>query len=414
MLEPLRLHRRAVQPLQRRLVPLQPLLLPVQRGPILLQPPLLHRELPLLGGDLPGQLLELAVLGQPALQLGGLGPQPGDLILAGHRRRQLPGGGFQLRLQPFEAFPGRLQALPVLFPDLPLLDLGDQLLQLPTVCLPPPVQLPLAKAVLRQNPVQQGDQLPAGQITPAGLLRRLPVPAVPGALDGGPVPADVLRQGVALPLQLPRGLLQPVLNGLVQPGAKKLPENGPPVIRPRLQQLPELPLGDHGHLDKLLEGQAQQLLHRFGGPVLFGRAPLSGQHTPVRAVELRALLLGGGSASPHLGPIVPGVPTNPVVLAPAAEGQLHKGRRLRQGVLAAQQLRPHVFPAGLAKEGEGDGVEDGGLARPGVAADHIQPLPAQLVQVQLHLPRVGAEGGDGQFCGSHARSSCICSTSSAR
>ena len=39
---------------------------------------------------------------------------------------------------------------------------------------------------------------------------------------------------------------------------------------------------------------------------------------------------------------------NPI---PITEGQLHKGRRLRLGVLAAEHLRLHVFPAGPAEQG---------------------------------------------------------------
>ena len=347
-------------------------------------------------------------MGQHVLQLDGLRAQAGELVLIGQGFLQRSGGGFDLRSQLLQTFPRRVQSLLVLLPQLALLDLSDQLLQLSIDLRLLPVQGGLAAAVLLQEPVQQRDQLPAGELAPPGLLRGVPAFIVPGALNGGPVPADVRPQRVALPLQLSGGLLEPVLERLIQSGVKDLPEDLHPLLRGRLQQLPEIPLGDHGHLRKLTAVKSQQRLH------LAGDVGGTGDHGTVRAVEFPVRLLPGHAGPSRFGPVIVRIAADGIVPIPVAEGQLHKGRCLRLGVLAAEHLRLHVFPAGPAKQGEGDGVEDRGLARAGIAADHVQPFPAQFVQLQLHLSRVGAEGGYGQLYWSHARSSCIVSSSSVR
>ena len=110
---------------------------------------------------------------------------------------------------------------------------------------------------------------------------------------------------------------------------------------------------------------------------------------------LGALL--GGSRAVELGPLILGHPAHGVALAPAFKFQLHKGGCFRRGIFGAEHAGAALAAAGLAVQGEGDGVEQGGFSRPGVAGDEVQSAFPQLVQGQRHLPGVGAEGTEGKI-----------------
>src|SRR5699024_2410900 len=83
--------------------------------------------------------------------------------------------------------------------------------------------------------------------------------------------------------------------------------------------------------------------------------------------------------------------------APVAESQFHKRFGLGRGKVAAQHGGLAVFAGGLAVQGEGDRVEQRGLARAGIAADQKQAAAAEAGKVQFGAARIGAEGRQGQI-----------------
>ena len=121
-------------------------------------------------------------------------------------------------------------------------------------------------------------------------------------------------------------------------------------------------------------------------------------------------LVGAGLAQGRA--LVFGIPADGVLLAAVGEGQLHIGGIGGLDVFGAEHVGLSAVAAGLAIEGEGDGVENGGLACAGVAGDQVQAPGAESFKIQLLDPGVGAEAGHGQFQRSHALSSQMDSMSS--
>ena len=158
---------------------------------------------------------------------------------------------------------------------------------------------------------------------------------------------------------------------------------------PRLvvQELGEPALGQHHRLGEPVEVQAQHLLDRLAHL----RRP-SGQDV---AAALQPGLLGGGPAggAPHH-------PDRGVALAVHLEVEFHPG--LSRELVDGRGHGPVVVVAGhRAEQGEGDAVDDGGLARSG------RPHQSgQLHAGEVHLGVV-AEGGEPlhpQLQRPHARS----------
>ena len=74
------------------------------------------------------------------------------------------------------------------------------------------------------------------------------------------------------------------------------------------------------------------------------------------------------------------------------EAQLHKAFPAGGGAVAPEVLALAGGAAGLAVEGEGDGVKEGGFSRPGGAADEENPAFPGGGKIQgLFLP-VGSKG----------------------
>ena len=210
-----------------------------------------------------------------------------------------------------------------------------------------------------------------------------------------------IPEGAGLPFQI-------LLQALIEVGFEDFPENPLPVLGGGQQQLEEIPLGNHGNLQKLVPVDAHDVPD--GGVHLPGLA----QHGAVRHGQLRLRFLHGEALSPGLGALIFRASPHQIGLVPVGKFQLHKGGCLRFRVLGAEHPCVPVVAAGLAVEGEGDGVKNRGLPRTGVAGDEVQaPLP-QLVQRQRGAPGVGAEGGNRQANGSHGWASFAFSISSSR
>ena len=371
-------------------------LVPAPQGLTLLQPQLLQG---------PAAGLQPVILGQQLPEGLGLGTQPLGLGLLGRRLGQRLGrlvqGGRQppdLLLQPKQVGPGLfhgsgLAQLPIQDCQhlLDLVALGGQAGRLGLGLLGQrPGQL---QALLGHRlGLQRGQRLAVGRIRPRLQPRQLPEPlALPVA--------DLVAQGLGL-------LLDPVLKLAVAAGLEDLPENLDPVLGFGLEQPQKVPLGDHGDLRKLVPVQAQQRRHGGGDLPPFGH-----RLAAVGIVELRLGPLGGEARAPLLGPEILRRPPDAVDLAPALEGQLHKGGPGRRGIVAPQHVRLAAAAAGLAVEGEADGVKNRGLPCPGVAGNQVQAPVPQLGKIQPDLAAVGAEGAYHQHQRSHSPSSQISSIS---
>ena len=78
------------------------------------------------------------------------------------------------------------------------------------------------------------------------------------------------------------------------------------------------------------------------------------------------------------------------------KGQFHKGGGVGIRIFGTQHRGISLGAAGFAVEGEGDGIEDGGLAGTGIAGDQVKTVFTQLGKFQSGAAGVGAEGGEGQ------------------
>ena len=323
-----------------------------------------------------GQTL-LFLLQRSALLLQGVvvglhGFQPsdlaGELLLFGYgglgllrRRRQLGQNGSAPLLLPGFFRQGLLRPPAGLGLGQP----GHHLLHLPVGPAALAGQLLLPGRVPGQQLLQQTAHLRRGQLPAPGPLcfRRQGVLWIPdNALHKL---TDACGRLIPPELHLGGALFQLLLQGHIQPRPEDVPEDLLPLLGVRLEQLAEAALGDHGHLGKLLPGHADDLPD---GPIhLF---PFC-HHPPVRVGELGVRRLAGGPCAPGLFPLVLRAAADGVLLPVIGEGQLHKGGGVQPGVFGAEHVRTPVPAAGLPEQGEGDGIEDRGLSRPGVPGDEV-------------------------------------------
>ena len=214
--------------------------------------------------------------------------------------------------------------------------------------------------------------------------------------------AGLLRLTAALqPAGFP---FQPLLQHHIIPGLEDFPKNFLPAFGVRQQQLEKIPLRDHGDLGKLAPVQPKDGDDLGGHLAGFG-------HYPAGQMQLRLGLLHRGAAAAAGGAQVFRAAAHRVAPAAAKKFQLHKGGGLRQRVLGAEHGGVPVVAAGLAVQGVGDGVKDGGLACAGVPRDEVQPPGAQLFHGKADRPGVGAKGGKRQFQRSHSSPSQMVSMS---
>ena len=250
--------------------------------------------------------------------------------------------------------------------------------------------------VLPQEAFEYGHDFQHGQLSLPGLpgigsKQRIFRPA-----DAAQVLADAELGLLPLVPDLGGLGLQLVLELLIAARAEEVPEDLLPLGGACLEQLAEFALGDHGHLGELLPGDAQDVPDRLV------HLPELADGTAVGEGQLRVGGLTGEAGAPGLGPVVFGIPADGVDLVVIGERQFHEGRGLRGCVLASEHAGFPAVAAGFAEEGEGDGIEDGGLAGAGVAGDQVQAAAAQVLQRKLLEPRIGAECGKSQFQRSHA------------
>ncbi len=84
-----------------------------------------------------------------------------------------------------------------------------------------------------------------------------------------------------------------------------------------------------------------------------------------------------------------------------AEVETHDGLGGGLGLLGAHLGGAAAGAGGLAVEGEGHGVEQGGLARAGGAGDEEKIGAAQVGEVEGLARGVGTEGFEGETEGAH-------------
>ena len=163
---------------------------------------------------------------------------------------------------------------------------------------------------------------------------------------------------------------------LVGLGAEQLAEDLAPLLGGSVEQPGELPLSDHGDLGELVVIQPDDV-HHGGGDVL---GPGDGR-AAVGVGEAGVGLFGGKALAPGFRAEVFGIAADGAALSPHLKFQLHEGGSAGLGVLAAEHGPFPDAAAGMVVEGVGDGVEEGGLARAGVAGDEVEPASAQLSEV---------------------------------
>ena len=166
-----------------------------------------------------------------------------------------------------------------------------------------------------------------------------------------------------------------------------------------VEKFPELPLGQHDDLAKLLCVEPQQRLDTRrdlrralrGLTVGFDKLCVR----PRFVILIGAALFAEMQAALYL-----------VFLAALGKAELHHRVLGLRHMVAVEHVGAAVAAAGGAVEGEHDGVKDGGLARTGVAGDEIEPV-RELFKGQRGGPGVGAEGRHFQIQRSHLSASCF-------
>ena len=271
-----------------------------------------------------------------------------------------------------------------------------------------PVRLLGIGLVLGQKALNERHGLHKGKISLLGLLQRI----FQWVLRLGENALDVLlhagaRGGAGVP-QSAGFRFQPLLQDHVAAGVEQLPEDLLAGLGVCQQQLEKVALGDHGHLGKLAAAQTQDLGN--GG----GDLPGFGDDAAVRQMQLRLRFLDGGAAAAPGGALILRTAPDGVARLAAGEYQLHGGGRFRGGVFGAEHGRVPDIAAGLTVERVGNGVEQGGLSRAGIAGDEVKAAAAQRFQRDLRFVGVRAKGPHGQFQRSHTSSSQIRSISPRR
>lgn len=324
----------------------------------------------------------LVVRREPLRPLGRLEPrgEPAHLAAARLQRLRLTAGRVALaqpRVDPLRLgeprplrVPGRLRPLPL------LQQLAARLLVMPLLLGQPVQQLRRSSMLLRQHG-REPALLARGQIAPR-LLADIEQPLA--------VALDRLAQ-----LAGARGeaFLQPP----VQLRAEQPPQDLFLILRVGGEQLAELALRQHDDLDELVPRQADELLQPRVH--LLDVEPVDRRSLAVRR-QLVQLGLAAGLAL-VARPAVGHLAEHAVAPTLGLEHELHRRRLVVAREMAAQQPRLRaVLAARRAVEGVAERVEDGRLARAGLAGDDEQPSAAQLLEVDRLLVAIGPEGRHAQ------------------
>ena len=220
--------------------------------------------------------------------------------------------------------------------------------------------------------------------------------------------AQIRRGLVHLPGLGPGGLDEAVLDGVVYPGAKHVPEQALALGGLGPQEAGELPLRQDHRLGELLPAQAHHAGDlRVGlphpGHRLVQRLPAH----PGQVPQPDRGVLGGGALTAPLGPLVGGGAAHPVHPRAGGEHQLDGSGILRPGQGGADAL-----PGGVRRvrhlpvQGEDDGVDNRGLARPGGPGEQEPARGAHGVEVNALLAGIGADAGHGQVVDPHLSLRC--------
>ena len=182
---------------------------------------------------------------------------------------------------------------------------------------------------------------------------------------------------------------------------EQLAHDGGAFFRVAGEQLAEFALSDHDDLAELAPVDSQQLFDGGSGFSLLCDGGLVG------AIELDGCRLFFRSRAALFRTGVLGGALDAVLLASVFELEIDIGFSARVCKVASQALSvscPRVFAtACLAVQSKADGVENGRLSRPGVAADQVEAVIPQVFQGDDGFARIGAEGADDEFGGAHVR-----------
>ena len=215
--------------------------------------------------------------------------------------------------------------------------------------------------------------------------------ALPGLLDaarGGPAP-----------------LGQPRFDGAEPVGAEQLLQQLSPVVGVGVQEVGELALRQQHDLPELQGGHA----HEISDLVVRLTRP-GGNGPPGGAVGLfqdDLGVLGGSAAAPALGAFLLGAAGDTHPAAAERGLELDLGRHVGRGVVRAQPPGLAALARDLTVEGEPEGVEQGGLARAGLAVQQEQASLGQIIKADLDGAAERAEGGHAQPVRAHQPASAV-------
>ena len=191
-------------------------------------------------------------------------------------------------------------------------------------------------------------------------------------------------------------LLQLLLQLLKKVCMKQITEDFTALIRIGIQKFAELSLSNHRNLRKLLVIKPQQLHN----------ALVYIRHSRYRHASIRIVQLGAGLFLRHTGAAlrrtaILRVTFYPVALASEGKLQLHKRRRIRVRILAAQHIGITHTAARLSVQGIGNSIENYGFAGTCITGNQIQPLLSELGKIYNGLACIRTKRTHNQLQRSH-------------
>ena len=185
--------------------------------------------------------------------------------------------------------------------------------------------------------------------------------------------------------------LQLVFDIFISVGHKDRAKDLCPLVGPRIQQRPELPLRDHGDLLELIFIYAKQVSDRLIdlGQALDRRFAVLGKYC--------FFLLCDHAASPELRPLIGRAPPHAKAAPLMRKSEFHIAFDIGRGIFAAQVLLIPIAAAGFPVERKTDGVENRGLSCAGVARDQEKPFFFKAVEADLRNKAcIWSEGADNE------------------
>ena len=217
-------------------------------------------------------------------------------------------------------------------------------------------------------------------------------------------------RGVPLlfPLRLASALVESLLVVLIDLRAEQRSQHPLPIGVARQQKLREAVLGEKDHLQELLVRQAHHLIDRVAH-ISRSRCvpdpPLSARRVRFEPFQQRVGRDDGHAGAAALGALVVRRPGDAPPVGAGAELQRDLGRVVGYAVVTAQTPFAAVVARNGAVEGEADGIEDAGLARPGSPGNNEHAGGSEGVEVDILPLAEGAESLDLDPVDPHARAS---------